>query len=74
MCPVAGLEKYVKEAQSMGFYLSTCYLFRHLDHSSKYVMDASVTTPALHSHLKNSLQLLGIDEMETIRKLRGYVQ
>lgn len=37
VCPVAGLEKYVKEAQSIGIDLPTGYLFRPLDHSSRYV-------------------------------------
>lgn len=37
VCPVAGLEIYVKEAQSIGIDLSTGYLFRPLDHSSRYV-------------------------------------
>lgn len=71
VCPVAGLEKYVKEAQSMGVDLSTGYLFRPLDHSSRYVLDAHVTTPVMHSRLKYYLKLLGIDEGETIHGIRG---
>lgn len=37
VCPVAGLEIYVKEAQSIGIDLPTGYPFRPLDHSSRYV-------------------------------------
>lgn len=52
VCPVAGLEKYVKEAQSMSIDLSTCYLFLPVDHYSRYVLNAHVTTPVMHSRLK----------------------
>lgn len=52
VCPVAGLEKYVKEAQSIGIDLPTGYLFRPLDHSRRYVVDTHVTTPVMHSRPK----------------------
>lgn len=52
VCPVAGLEKYVKEAQSMSIDLSTCYLFRPVDHYSRCVLDAQVNTLVMHSRLK----------------------
>ena len=71
VCPVTGLEKYVQEALLMGVDLSTGYLFRPLDHSGKYVLDAHVTTPLMQSRLKYYLRSLGIDEGETIHGIRG---
>lgn len=63
MCPVAGLEKYVKEAHSMGINLFTGYLFRPLDHSCRYAVDAHLTTNVMHSRLKYYLKLLGKDQV-----------
>ena len=71
VCPVVGLENYVKKASLMGIDLTTGYLFRPVDHSKKLVLDTHVSTSLMHSRLKFYMKTLGIDEGESIHGIRG---
>lgn len=74
VCPVAGLEIYVKEAQSIVSIFPRAIFLDLLITLVGTFFDTHVTTPVMHSRLKYYLKLFGIDEGETIHGIRGGVQ
>ena len=70
LCPVQGLDDYVKGAKDIGVDLRTGCLFRLLDTSKQSVLEHSLTYAAIYDRLKYYLNTLGINEGETPHSLR----
>ncbi|CAH1774721.1 unnamed protein product [Owenia fusiformis] len=69
MCPVKGLEDYVKVMKSEGVDLSVGYLFRPMSNSG-IILEEPLKYNAIHDRLKYYLATLGLDEGETPHSLR----
>ena len=70
LCPVQGLDDYVKGSTAIVLDLRTGYLFRLLDASKQSVLEHSLTYTAIYDRLKYYLNTLGINEGETPHSLR----
>jgi hypothetical protein len=70
ICPVAGIERYVKIAKSLNVALTTGYLFRPVA-SDNLVLDQPLSHSAIYDRLKFYLSTLQIFEGETPHSLRG---
>lgn len=70
ICPIFGLERYVKWCSQWGVDLSCGYLFRIVDESGR-VLDNNVTYQTMYIRFKEYLVTLGIYEGETPHSLRA---